>query len=84
MRRLKELHKRCIPTPKVKEAEMAGTGAGVWTKKQLTPEEISALRQECASLKNQLSQAKALIKALKASGSNDKRTVTVNPTVGDK
>ena len=52
----------------------------------MTPEEASALRQECASLKNQLTQAKAQIETLKAlaAGSGDKKHETVNPTAGDK
>ena len=51
-----------------------------------TPEEISALQQECASLKNQLNQAKAQIETLKAlaTGSSDKKPDMVNPTAGDK
>ena len=55
------------------EAGGGGNGRRArWPKKQLIPEEISALRQECVSLKNQLKQAKAQIKTLKASGSSDK------------
>ena len=48
--------------------------------------EVSALRQECASLKNQLGQAKAQLEVYKAqvTGSSDKKPETANPTVGDK
>ena len=51
-----------------------------WPKKQLTPEEVSALRQENAALKNQLGQARAQLEAYKvqAAGSSDKRPETGN------
>jgi hypothetical protein len=80
---------RALYTQARPEAEGGGQGPGCrprWPKKQVTPEEALALRQECVSLKNQLSQAKAQIETLKAlaAGSSDKKPETVNPTAGDK
>ena len=44
---------RALYTQALQEAEGGGNGCrGRWAKEQLNPEEISALRQECASLKN--------------------------------
>ena len=82
---------RALYTQARPDAEGGGQGQAQgsrrrWPKKQLTPEEVSALRQECASLKNQLGQAKAQLEVYKAqaTGTSDKKPETANPTAGDK